>query len=104
MDNQNNVDDENTKPQLDEDQEQINITILEFLSTFHSISTEPQDIADLTDGVALFEALSEMYVIFVTCIRKYSYMISFIPFTTLNVLHLSFVKKIPPILQITGIF
>ena len=93
MDNQNNVDDDNTKPQEDEDQEQINNTIIEFLSTFHSISTEPQDIADLTDGVALFEALSEMYVIFVTCIRKYSYMISFIPFTNLNVLHLSFVKS-----------
>jgi hypothetical protein len=50
------------EPQEDEDQEQINNTILEFLATFHSISTEPQNIADLTDGVALFEALSEMYV------------------------------------------
>ena len=42
------------------EQEQINSTILEFLSTFHSISTEPQSITDLSDGVALFEALSEM--------------------------------------------
>ena len=51
-----------TEPPDGEDEEQINHTILEFLTTFHNISTEPQSIADLTDGVALFEALSEMYV------------------------------------------
>ena len=58
-----NDDDLNNDPQ--EETEQINSTILEFLSTFHGISADPQSITDLTDGVALFEALSEMYVVYV---------------------------------------
>jgi hypothetical protein len=57
------VDDDDDDDEVE--QEQINSTILEFLTTFHNISTEPQSIADLTDGVALFEALSEMYVVIV---------------------------------------
>ena len=58
-----NDDDLNNDPQ--EETEHINSTILEFLSTFHGISADPQSITDLTDGVALFEALSEMYVVYV---------------------------------------
>jgi len=36
--------------------------MVEFLRTFPTISTPPDALADLHDGVALFEALSEMYV------------------------------------------
>jgi hypothetical protein len=65
MDNRS---DDEVEQHEEEDQEQINQTILEFLATFHNISTEPQSIADLTDGVALFEALSEMYVVLVSLV------------------------------------
>jgi hypothetical protein len=36
--------------------------MVEFLSCFPSISTPPSQLADLADGVTMFEALSEMYV------------------------------------------
>jgi hypothetical protein len=49
---------------LDEVENQNTVAILEFLSTFVTVSTDPlKNIADLADGVALFEALSEMYVL-----------------------------------------
>lgn len=37
--------------------------MVEFLGTFPTLSgAPPSDIAELCDGVAMFEALSEMYV------------------------------------------
>lgn len=38
--------------------------MVEFVSTFPSLSgAPPETLADLSDGVALFEALSEVYVL-----------------------------------------
>jgi hypothetical protein len=47
----------------DNDDAQNGLAVLEFLSTFHSVTSDAMEsMDDLTDGVALFEALSEMYV------------------------------------------
>jgi hypothetical protein len=54
-----------------DDQQQQQQAVVEFLQTFSTLSWEPAAssgddenaiLADLADGVALFEALSEMYV------------------------------------------
>lgn len=46
--------------------------MVEFLGTFPTLSgSPPQDISELSDGVALFEALSEMYVIFKCSIQHW---------------------------------
>ena len=37
--------------------------MVEFLSCFPSISTPPTELSDLADGITMFEALSEMYVL-----------------------------------------
>ena len=38
--------------------------MVEFLGTFPTLSgSPPEEMADLSDGVALFEVLSEMYVL-----------------------------------------
>jgi hypothetical protein len=34
--------------------------MVEFIRTFAPVSSPPEDLQDLSDGVALFEALSEM--------------------------------------------
>jgi protein HOOK3 len=34
--------------------------MVEFLSSFSTISSPPEALSDLSDGVAIFEALSEM--------------------------------------------
>jgi hypothetical protein len=48
----------------DYERQQDGMAVLEFLSTFHTVTSDAiESIADLTDGVALFEALSEMYVL-----------------------------------------
>jgi hypothetical protein len=60
-----NDDDNNQTNQNNNDHdEEMFTTIFEFLHTFHTISSEHylENITDLTDGVVLFEALSEMYV------------------------------------------
>jgi hypothetical protein len=36
------------------------IAMLEFIRTFATVSTPPDELKELGDGVALFEALSEM--------------------------------------------
>lgn len=36
--------------------------MVEFIGTFPTVSTPPSNISELSDGVALFESLSEMYV------------------------------------------
>jgi len=41
----------------------IHSAMVEFVGTFRTLSgTPPEQLSDLSDGVALFEALSEMYV------------------------------------------
>jgi hypothetical protein len=45
----------------DDDPQQNGLAVLEFLSTFHTVTSDAMEsMVDLTDGVALFEALSEM--------------------------------------------
>lgn len=39
--------------------------LVEFIGTFMTVSESPTELADLSDGVAVFEALSEMYVPYV---------------------------------------
>lgn len=39
-----------------------NAALVEFVGTFATVSENIEEISDLRDGVALFEALSEMYV------------------------------------------
>jgi hypothetical protein len=47
------------------DDEERYAAMVEFLGCFPTVSgPPPEDIADLGDGVVLFEALSEMYVFF----------------------------------------
>lgn len=60
-----NNDDHLADPDIEYDdlQKQNVMAVIEFLSTFNSVTSEPiESITDLTDGVALCEALSEMYV------------------------------------------
>ena len=40
--------------------EERNAALVEFLGIFDSVSSSPSTLSDLSDGVALFEALSEM--------------------------------------------
>jgi hypothetical protein len=40
--------------------EQRNLAMIEFLASFSTVSQSPADILELSDGVVVFEALSEM--------------------------------------------
>ena len=45
------------------DDEARNAALVEFVGIFEDVSSAPTTLSDLSDGVALFEALSEMYVV-----------------------------------------
>jgi hypothetical protein len=45
---------------MSDDDETRNAALVEFLRTFVTVSENIEQISDLSDGVALFEALSEM--------------------------------------------
>jgi hypothetical protein len=44
----------------EDDTEARDAALIEFIGTFASVSEHVESIADLSDGVAIFEALSEM--------------------------------------------
>ena len=45
---------------MDEDEQRRNSAMVEFLGYFQEVSVPPASLKDLSDGLVMFEALSEM--------------------------------------------